>query len=277
MNNEEKMKLILSPSSNLVAFAKLIEQQERMAKIMAPALTMSSSIVNIARYYEDLNKTNKSFQYPFTISDTIENLVNQNSEITNRYSKYYNQLNDLVRILNPSLALFFKNNSSSSDKEHKSLNPIDIGVISSFNSVEDDYDETTQAELETVQVMFNSQLEFKEEVSQLINESTSEISTDIYLRFSQIIEKYVGVINAKTIGLFLNLILTTYFILIPLHQNYLSSESENSQIKRIENAEKGIKSEINKSSTEIQKKLDSLKSDTEDIKTQLKTNSKIQK
>jgi len=244
------MKLIISPSSNMVAFARLIEQQERIAKTMAPALTMNNSILNIARYYENLNK-NKSFQISFTISDTIKDLINQTSEITNRYSKYYNQLNDVVRILNPSLTSFLKSNSSSVFNDYKTLNPIDFGIINSFESVNNDYDETTQTELEEIKGKFDSQIEFKEAVSELINESTSVITTDIYLKFSQIIEKYVGIKNARTIALFLSLLLTIYFVVIPLYQNFSASESEHRQNERIENMEKGVKSEIENSKTEI--------------------------
>lgn len=281
MNNEEIMKLILSPSSKMVAFAKLIEQQERMAKTMAPALTMSNSILNIVRYYEDLNKINKNFQISFTISDTIKDLINQTSAITSKYSKYYNQLNDVVKILNPSLASFFKSNSSSVHNDYKTLNPIDFGILNSFESVNEEYDEITQTELEVIQGKFDSQMEFKEEVSLLINESTSEITTDIYLRFSQIIEKYVGIKNARTIALFLSLILTTYFILIPLYQNYLSSESENRQTKRIEKVENGVKLEIENSKTEILDKIqntelqiDKLNEKLDEIKKKLDDNNK---
>lgn len=275
MRNDEIMKLILSPSSNMIAFANLIEQQERMAKSISPALIMNDSILKIAQYYDNLNKINKSIQIPYTISDTISSLLKQTSEITSKYSKYYNQLNDVIKTLHPSLSVFFKNNSSLTFDDHNYLNDIDLGIVNSFDSVDEDFDETTQSELNLINKAFESQQEFKEEVSELINESTPEITTDIYLRFSQIIEKYVGVNNARTIALFLSLILTTYFILIPLYQNYLSNESEIRQTIQIENVEEEIKSEIENSNTMLEDKMESFENETKDLHNSIEDKFKV--
>lgn len=255
MNNEGIINLILSPSGKLSALAKLLEQQERIAKSINPALTMSDSMLSIGRYYENLNKNN-NFQISFTIPEILKNLTTQTSDIASRYSKYHNQLNNFISALNPLLASFFENNSSSVINSYKTINPIDFGIINSFESINDNYDDKTQIELEEIKETLNSKPEFKEEVSGLINESTSEITTDIYFKFSQIIEKHVGKKNSKTIALFLSLLLTIYFVIIPLYQNYLSSESENRQIERIESVKKEIDSKIEDSKSEILEKIE---------------------
>ncbi len=243
MDNEKLMKLILATSSNLVEYYKIIERQERLSKMISPAMIMNPSIQQIVKNYENISKLNRSFQLPLSTSDTIQKLMIQSSEIANRYSKYYDQLNRFVKILNPSLSSFISQNSKGSFTNFDSIKDFDLLYINSFDSVKDDYDESVQVELDTLKDNFETKSEFQSEVADLLNNGTREITTDIYLAFAQIIEKYVGVINSRAIALFLSFIILTYTVLMPMYKNQLSSETEERlyiKIEKIEETDKHI-------------------------------------
>jgi hypothetical protein len=251
MYNDKMMKLILAPSHNLSAYFKIIEQQEKMAKMISPAMTYSDSIQRIINHHERLSKLTAKYQYPITITDTIQRLINQTERISTSYNKYFEQLNKITKILNPSLAAFTKTNTSLTFSSRGSVSQLDLGLINSFEPIQEDYDAETQNEIDKINDCFENNDDFKAEVIELVNESTTELTTDIYLALAQIIENYVGKINSRAIGLFLNFLITTYCILIPLYQIHLSNQSEERILYRIEKCEEDNQDENNKTKEEL--------------------------
>lgn len=273
MNNEMMMKLLIAPSSNMNAYIKIIEQQEKLAKAVSPALSMSDSIKHIVRHYEKLNTANKQFKLPLTISDTLQSLISQSAQITDRYSKYYNQLNDIVKVLNPSLYNFFKQNTRESFQGDDSVNDIELGIVNSFDSVKEDFDESSQQELDDIKEAFENTSEFKENVESLLEKGSQEITTDIFLEFSKLIENYVGKKSSRAIGLFLNFLFFTYCILMPFYQNSLSSQTEERLSIQIENdsisTEYKIESAKNETMIAFDSLSDDLKNQNEEIDTKV--------
>ncbi|MCX6236790.1 MAG: hypothetical protein NTY07_04380 [Bacteroidia bacterium] len=237
MDNDKLMKLILGPSSNLGAYYKILEQQEKLRKIYSPAITMNNSIQQIVKYYEVFDKINKRIELPLTTSETIRKLIEHTNEISLKYTKYYNQLNSIVGILNPSLYGFIQKNSSSNFTQADTINDIDLTYINSFDAVKDNYDDSVQDELDTLKENFETNDDFKNEITTLLENGTKNISTDVYIAFSQLIERYVGKLTSPSIALFLNFIIITYTILIPLYQIKLGNETEQRIDLKIEKAE----------------------------------------
>lgn len=260
MDNDKLMKLILAPSSHLGAYYKMIEQQEKIAKSLSPVLTIGASLQNIVRNYENFNRINKSFKVPIGISNTIQLLGNQPSPLTHSFSKYHYQLNAIVNAINPAFSRFIIDNSISNFRNTKSLTDIDFSIVSSFESIKDDYDEVVQAELETIKNNFETQPEFKNSIENLLSYGEFDITTDIYQAIANLIEKFVGITNSKTIALFLNIIITTYCILMPFYQNYQSVKTEERFSIKINLSEEKINDSDKNSETKTLNKVDSLKS-----------------
>lgn len=284
MNNEMMMKLLIAPSSNMSVYIKMIEQQEKLAKAISPALTMSNSIQHIVRHYEKLNAANKQFKFPLTISDTLQSLISQSAQITDKYSKYYNQLNDIVKVLNPSLYKFFSQNTRDSFQGSDSINDVELGVVNSFDSAKEDFDASSQQELNEIKTAFENSAEFKENVESLLDNGSQEITTDIFLEFAKLIENYVGKKSSRAVGLFFNFLFFTYCILMPFYQNSLSSQTEERLSIQIENNSISVEDKIESAKDEtiavIDSVLDDLEKQNDDIATKVedgleRTNSKL--
>jgi hypothetical protein len=123
----------------------------------------------------------------------------------------------LLSVLNPSLYKFFSQNTRDTFQGNDSINDIEFGVVNSFDGVKEDFDSSSQQELNEIKEAFENTTEFKENVESLLGNGSQEITTDIFLEFAKLIENYVGKKSSRAIGLFLNFLFFTYCILMPLY------------------------------------------------------------
>jgi hypothetical protein len=248
---------MFSTSGNLDAYVKILEQRRKLENTFLNTDTMNNAIRYLAsKQAEQRNIANRQLQIPLEISNTLQKLIEHSESLSAKYSRYHNQLNDLIQAVNPSLNSFFSKNSRDNIYNAGFINDVELQVI---DSIKEEYDEEAQQELNEITDVFEKSPEFRDDVKSFMDDSSKAISTDIFMAFSQMIEKYVGLKTSRGIGLFLNLIFVVYGVLIPLHECSESNAKEERQKILIENTKEDIEEEITDAKNETIEYIDATK------------------
>lgn len=244
MNNDKLMKIILNPASDLRAYCRIIEQRIKLIDDFVQTELLSNSLNGLVKYFNILNAIRKDNEIPLTTTATIRNLIEQTTVLNNRYSNYYSQVNSIVNIINPSLLSFIHKNSNSNIESADVFKDVDLAYISFFDTIKDDYDKDAETEVNILKNLLETNNDLRTELSDFIKTNTGEVSTDVFEAFSQLLEKYISKLSAKTISLFFGILFLIYEILNPLYQVKLSNESEERIIMKIEKSANSVKSSI---------------------------------
>ncbi len=193
IEQQEKLMKILLPSKEFLDYSSYAarianEQFERIKKIVQPPITLEN-----ATNFKEIGRLAREHHEQWLIStQPLQRMIEMiNANLAN-YNRFQDQAGSFLKVINSPIFKQINDSISRAVNDIETLNYFDVSYVNAYSSIKDAFNDVTEREVDNVKIILQNNTGFRSEVADMITSKPIEYPADFGDNVRYMIEKNVG-------------------------------------------------------------------------------------